>query len=75
MVLLSDWALSRVTIIIFFRDDVIVDTKMNIHLLIYITIMYRCTKLVIIYSCTFDILNSLDKGSKNLKTTQKMLSL
>ncbi|MCX2957203.1 MAG: hypothetical protein N7Q72_06790, partial [Spiroplasma sp. Tabriz.8] len=38
-------------------------------LLIYVTVMYRGTKLVIFNFCTVDSFSILDKGSKNLHIT------
>lgn len=37
------------------------------HLLIYVTIVYRCTKFVILNYCTSYVTSNFDKGSKNLK--------
>lgn len=41
-------------------------TKLIRHLLIYITVMYRDTKLVILNFCAFDLFSILNEGSKNL---------
>ena len=38
----------------------------NTYLLIYVTVMYRGTKFVILNFCTFDIFSILDEDSKNL---------
>lgn len=44
--------------------------KTGTHILIYITIMYRGTKLMVLNFCTFDVFSFLDKGSKNLQSSQ-----
>lgn len=38
----------------------------NFYLFIYITVMYRSTKFMILNFCTFNIFSILNKGSKNL---------
>ena len=47
----------------------------NTYLLIYVTIMYRGTKFVILNFCTFDIFSILNEGSKNLYKSSKEQSL
>lgn len=41
------------------------------HLLIYVTIVYRCTKFVILNYRTSYVTSNFDKGSKNLKVKRK----
>lgn len=43
----------------------------KVYLLIYVTVMYRCTKFVILNFSTYDIFSFLDKDSKNLFKSMK----